>query len=81
MPLSNLLNVDFVIGNTQEGNYISLIESDALKRHLASRAHALPASLTGAVAAASRQVPLNSQSSYLWGSMPIYPPNFPGNYQ
>lgn len=55
MLQSSLLSVNFATGNTQGGNKDTCNDSDALKRHLQSKAHSLPPELTNLVAAASRQ--------------------------
>ena len=48
-----------------EGNFYKLSTSDALKRHLQSKAHSLPPELTDIVAAASRQTGFSGLSSSL----------------
>ena len=65
MHQSSLLNVNFVIESMQEGNYLALNKSDALKRHLQSKAHSLPAELTNIVAAASRQTGFTDSANFL----------------
>jgi hypothetical protein len=51
--------------------------SDALKRHLQSKAHNLPESLTLAVIAASRQTPYPSYIPSTMGDLSGEPPPYP----